>query len=120
MAKKGCLALGILFMSDLVVSASLNSISFGFFAVKKFVAFSEETTFLLPSVPYCFEIVQASYPYNDTSERVQYSTPGLFFVCKLTFGYLLMSFSENSFFLVLFLIQIQCRAHHLILRYPSI
>ena len=53
--------LPILFMRDLVVSASRSSVSFGFFAFHEIRSILHGTHFFLP--PISFEIVQASHPY---------------------------------------------------------
>ena len=67
------------------------------------------TTFLLLPVSF-IPVLKLSRPCIHTSEWVQYSSPGLFFLCESKCGYLfiLISFSENSFLLVLFLMQIHC------------
>ena len=68
MAKRGCLALRILFMSDLAVPSSCNTVLFDFFAVYKILSvflsnhISVATSFCFS----CFDIVQGSsfFKYN--------------------------------------------------------
>ena len=59
-----------------------------------------------------------SRPHIHTSEWVQHSTTGLFFLCESRCGFLLVliSFSGNSFLLELFLMQFQCSCVHLLIR----
>ena len=89
-----------LFMSDLVVSALFRLISL---QSMRFVAFSTGTTFLLPPVSFVL-VLKLSRPCIHTREWVQYSTPGLNFLCELRSAYLLVliSFSEKSFFFFAF------------------
>ena len=64
-------------------------------------------------------VLKLSRPRIHTTEWVQHSTTGLFFLCESRcdfFLIVLISFSGNSFLLELFLMQFQCScAHHLIL-----
>ena len=63
-------------------------------------------------------VLKLSRPRIHTSEWVQHSTTGLFFLCESRCGFLLVLilFSGNSFLLELFLMQFQCSCvHHLIL-----
>ena len=111
----------ILFMGDLVVSASFNTISFDFFAVHEICSILRRNHILLPQV-YFLSVLKLSRQCIHTSEWVQYSTLG-FFLCESRCDYLLVliTFSENSTFLALFLMQFQiCCEHHFIFKYPSI
>ena len=63
-----------------------------------FLAFSLGTTFLLPPVSFV-TVLKLSMPLIHSSERVQYSTPGLFFlyVSRCLYLLVLISFSETFF-----------------------
>ena len=74
--------------------------------------------FLLPLVSFFLTVLKLSRPRIHTSEWVQHSTIGLFFLCESRCGFLLVLilFSGNSFLLELFLMQFQCSCvHHLVL-----
>ena len=64
-----------------------------------------------------FTVLKMSGPRVHTSEWVQHSTTGLFFLCESRCGFLLVliSFSGNSFLLDLFLMQFQCSCVHLLI-----
>ena len=75
--KKDAWHLHILFINDLVVSASRKMFRLISLKFMRFVAFSIGVTFLLLPVTFV-PIFKLSRPHILTSERVQYSTPGLF------------------------------------------
>ena len=108
-------------MSDHIVTASRITVSFDFFAVHEIRSTLHMNHISVASSFFCscFEFFQ---PRIDTSEWVQNITPG-FFLCgwRCTYLGIPISFSENSFFLALFLMQFQCCCvHHPILKYPGI
>ena len=63
--KKVALHLCILYMSDLLVSASRNSVSFDFFAINEICSIlcKNHISVVSSSSCNCFEIVQALHPY---------------------------------------------------------
>ena len=107
------------FMSDLVVSASQNAVSFDFF-VREIHSIFHRNHISLASCFYCscFEIVQASHLYTKMCS-IQHS------FCmngNVSCGYLLVliSISGKPCLIALFLMQFQYSCvHNLILKYPS-
>ena len=111
--------LRILFISNLVVSASRNTVSFDFFLVHEIHSILRRNHNSVSSNFFCncFEIIEASYPYIRMGSLMHSRALLLGGIENLL---ALISFSGNLFLLALFLMQFQCyRVHRLILMYPT-
>ena len=89
-AQEGCLRLCILF----IVLCQLLVTLFRLISLQsmRFITFSIGTTFLLPPISFVTGL-KLSKPCIHTSEWVQYSTPGLFFLCEWRCVHLLVPIS---------------------------
>ena len=91
-------------MSDLLLLAYCNTVSFDLFADHEIRNILCRKHISVAPDPFV-TVLKLSRPCINTSEWVQYSTLGLFLLCELKCCYLLLliSSSGNSFLLVLFL-----------------
>ena len=92
MLKKGCLHLWILFMRDLVVSASQNAVLFDFFAVHEICSILHRNHISVGSsfICGCFEIVQVSHSYIRMGSIWHFRT--LLLVCMDVFLFVYTDF----------------------------
>ena len=110
----------ILFINDLVVSATRNTVSFDFSAFHEIRSILRRNHISAAS-RFFVTVLKLSTPHIHTSEW--YSTPGLFFSCEWRCIYLMVpiSFSGSPFLLALFFNQFQCCCvHRLMLKDPRI